>query len=538
MKYLIQHFIDDSLRENESRTAIKQGERVFSYGEIDDLSKRFQTYFSQSEILKSRRDAGVPAERRNVAAQHGAGMIGILSRVRAEAVVAMIGALRAGVKYVPLNTLAPSNWIGNVVKSARLELLLVDSQFLPVAEELRQYGVKQIVCIDENTNVELSKDIQTFQHVKQLAPNTGEQTASLADDIAYILYTSGSTGSPKGIMITHRNAWTFIDWMEREFKLTKDDKVFNRAPLQFDLSVFDIFSTFAAGAQLVIAPMGFSTQAPDVVDFMREEEVTIVYTVPSTFINWLSKGGLERDIPSLRLVLYAGEPFPIPYLRKFMECLPNTKVSNIYGPTETNIVTYFHIDRIPSDWESVPIGKPVHDTEIFIVDEDLNSLPQGEIGEILVRGGTVFAGYFNDFERTGEKLIQSPFHSYPTLCCRTGDLGKFLADGNIVYHGRADNMVKTRGYRVEIGEVESAISSIDGIDELAVVARPHEKYGNSLHAFIACSKNGPSVEDIAKELTLKLPSYMLPYEIIKLDALPKTSTGKIDRVGLKAREGS
>jgi len=533
MKYLIQHFIEDTVRDSEraaggagvsqdwttERTAIKQGDRLFSYREVNELSRRYQSYFQQN--CKKEK------------------MIGILSRVRAEAVVAMIGALRAGVKYVPLNTLAPAEWLGNVVKGAQLDLLLVDSAFLHVAEELRKYGIKEILCIDETTDVPLAKHIQSFQDIKSLPPYEGEEPAILADDIAYVLYTSGSTGSPKGIMITHRNAWTFIDWMRREFELTENDRVFNRAPLQFDLSVFDIFSTFQAGAQLVIAPMGFSTNALDVVNLMQEEKVTIVYTVPSTFINWISKGGLERDIPSLRLVLYAGEPFPVPYLRKFMECLPNTKVSNIYGPTETNIVTYFHLtEPVPEDWESVPIGKAVHDTELYIVDEDMKKLPDGEIGEILVRGGTVFAGYFNDQERTREKLIQSPFHSYPTLCCRTGDLGKFLPDGNIVYHGRADNMVKTRGYRVEIGEVESAISSIDGVDELAVIAKPHEKYGNSLHAFVACSKNGPSTEEIIKQLTSKIPSYMMPYEVIKLDSLPKTSTGKIDRVGLKAREGN
>jgi amino acid adenylation domain-containing protein len=519
MKYLIQHFVEDTLRDRASQTAIKQGDRIFTYGEIDELSRRYQTFFSENCSPDK--------------------MVGILSRVRAEAVVAMLGALRAGIKYVPMNTLAPASWLGNVVKGAELDLLLVDSAFMPVAHELKTHGIKQILCIDEKPELDLQPDILSLQDVKRLAPFAGVEPNTLADDIAYVLYTSGSTGSPKGIMITHRNAFTFIDWMQKEFKVDENDRVFNRAPLQFDLSVFDIFSTFQAGAQLVIAPMGFSTNALDVVNLMREEKVTICYTVPSTFINWISKGGLERDIPSMRLVLYAGEPFPVPYLRKFMECLPNTKVSNIYGPTETNIVTYFHInEKIPTDWESVPIGKAVHDTEIYIVDEDLKRLPQGEIGEILVRGGTVFAGYFNEAERTRERLIQSPFHSHPTLCCRTGDLGKFLPDGNIVYHGRADNMVKTRGYRVEIGEVESAISSISGVDELAVIAKPHEKYGNSLHAFVACAQDGPSTEEIISQLTKKIPSYMMPYEVVKLDSLPKTSTGKIDRVGLKAREGN
>lgn len=521
MKYLVQHFIEDSFRKYPTRTAVKQGDRLYTYAEIDELSCKFEQHFHETK----------PAGK----------IVGILSRVRVEAIVTMIGALKAGIVYVPLNTLAPSSWLGNVINNAQIEVLYVDPEFLPVAEALREFGIKEIFCLDDNDQTHIGK-IPNFKLVRdsRLSAQSIQSSSAIgkpgpmADDIAYVLYTSGSTGSPKGIMITHRNAFTFIDWMSEEFKLNEDDRIFNRAPLQFDLSVFDIFSTFQCGAQLVIAAMGFSKDAKNIVDLMNQEKITIVYTVPSTFINWISKGELERGIPSLRLVLYAGEPFPVPYLRKFMQCLPNTKVSNIYGPTETNIVTYFHIENeIPADWESVPIGKPVHDTEIFIVDDEMKLLPVGEKGEIIVRGGTVFAGYFNDPTRTQEKLVQSPLHSYPTLCCRTGDLGKFLPDGNIIYHGRADNMVKTRGYRVELGEVETALSSIAEIDEMAVIAKPHEKYGNSLHAFVSCKKGGPNESEIMKELGEKIPSYMMPFEVIKLDVLPKTSTGKIDRVGLR-----
>lgn len=524
MKYLIQHFIDQTFSTRPDNEAIRQGKQSFTYREIDQEAQAYCSHFIEQNCHKL---AG--------AAKSEAKPVGILSRVRKEAITLMIGALRAGVVYVPLNTLAPAKWLGSVIERAGIEVLFYDSEFEATALALRDFGIKKLVCLDDKMPNKADGKILSSREI--LAQSFSHSTCqnTLADDIAYILYTSGSTGSPKGIMITHRNAFTFIDWMQREFKLTEKDRVFNRAPLQFDLSVFDIFSTFAAGATLLIAPLDSSKEPTAVLNFMREEKASIIYTVPSTYIGWLSKGDLERGLPDLRLLLYAGEPFPLPYLRKLAQALPHTQISNIYGPTETNIVTYYHLygpQDIKPDWDSVPIGKVVHDTEAFIVDEDLKPVAPGQIGEILIRGGTVFAGYFNDPERTRERLIQSPFHNYPTLCCRTGDLGRFLEDGNIVYHGRADSMVKTRGYRVEIGEVEAAISSIDGVDEIAVIAIPHEKYSNTLHAFIVSSQNTLSKEMLEEELKEKLPSYMLPAEYILRRELPKTSTGKIDRVGL------
>lgn len=593
MKYLVPHFIEKTFEDKPDAQAIKQGARTFTYGEIDAQSRRFQRFFRSIQTSGTGRPGTLSTHQSGTSVtdktasslfeKPGDKPVGILSRVRAEAIVAMIGALRAGQVYVPLNILAPAEWLGNVIKSAGIEILLIDSAFLNVARELESFGIKTIVVLDDDSVGEsnlpstgasespgasmnvgagfpmdegssknpgasgnsFGLELITLCEIERLNPDASDlpPSSKLADDIAYILYTSGSTGNPKGILITHRNAFTFIDWMRHEFALQPDDRVFNRAPLQFDLSVFDIFSTFAAGATLLITPMNHSKKADDVVSFVREEKATIVYTVPSTFINWLSHGNLERGLPDLRLILYAGEPFPLPYLRRLSELLPHVQISNIYGPTETNIVTYYHLygpGDIKPEWESVPIGKVVHDTEAFIVDEDLNMVPEGEKGEILIRGGTVFAGYFKDPELTKKRLIQSPFHNYPTLCCRTGDLGRRLPDGNIIYHGRADSMVKTRGYRVEIGEVESALSSIAGIDELAVIPRPHEKYGNTLHAFVSCSKDGPSAETIEAKLKEKIPAYMVPYEFIVQNGLPKTSTGKIDRVTLKEKlnEGS
>jgi amino acid adenylation domain-containing protein len=411
--------------------------------------------------------------------------------------------------------------VGRITEKAGITHVVCDEGLMNTAERLTAFGVTRTIPVSRLPMPDAGAPL----------PPLLPEAPLLADDLAWILFTSGSTGDPKGIMISHRAAWTFIDWMKTEFQVTDEDRVFSRAPLQFDLSVFDIYSTFMAGGTLVIADLAFENKPEAIVSLMREERITVVYTVPSAYIAWLTKGDLARDIPTLRWLLYAGEPFPTPYLRRVMQCLPTTSVSNIYGPTETNIVTYHHLHTPPLTDDPIPIGRPVHDTEAYIVDKGLREVPAGEMGEILIRGGTVFSGYFNNPKLTAERLVQSPFHSHPTLCCRTGDYGRLLPDGTIAYHGRMDNMVKTRGYRVELGEVESAIAALPLVGEVAVIPKAHEKYGNTLHAFIG-TKGDHTGEDMRAELSRRIPSYMVPYEFILTSELPKTATGKVDRVKL------
>lgn len=516
MKFLIQHYFDDNFDNKGSLTAIQQGKRVITYSELDDSAKRFAGFLSDSGIKKGE-------------------LFAILSNVIPETIAMMIACLREGVIYVPLNIHAPVAWLATIIKKANIKYLFVEESFLDKALQLKnECGIEKIILADNNGEKHHSNsETIAFRTIVNKYTPIESNANLLADDLAYILYTSGSTGDPKGIMITHRNAYTFIGWMKKKFAINTRDRILSRAPLQFDLSVFDIYSTFYAGATLVIKPHNFDEEPETIIKLMEDEYITVIYTVPSAFIRLLTKATLANRIKSLRLALYAGEPFPPNYLNQFMHALPHIQVSNIYGPTETNIVTYFDMITPPNPHQPIPLGKPAEDTEIFIVDEDLNILPPNEIGEIVVRGGTVFAGYFNQPELTKQRLIQSPFHQQPTMCCLTGDLGKILDDGTIMYHGRKDNMVKTRGYRVEIDEVENAISRISGVAQAAVVAKPHPELSHTLHAFIMVNDIALKSENVANQLERLVPKYMLPltYEII--NDMPKTATGKIDRVKLK-----
>lgn len=492
--------LHDSFQAHASRVAIEYGEEHYRYNDIEALSWRYYHYY---------RDAGLQC------GDH----IGILADVSPYAIGAMLGALYAGIIYIPINIFAPAEWIASLADSAQLKSILVQRRYQDrvVMPEREDIG---ITCLDSIAQQQ-GAGLRARQYARRLS-----------DDIAYILYTSGSTGAPKGIMLTHRNACAFIVWMKNEFAVQPDDRIFSRAPLQFDLSVFDIFTTFLSGACLVIVPQDFINTPENVVSYMRDRCVTVVYTVPSAYIRWLNKGELTRNIPSLRLMLYAGEPFAASWLRKVMQCLPQTQVANIYGPTETNIVTCHHLTTQPEDGDTIPIGYPVADTEIYIVDEQMKRLPAGEMGEILVRGSTVFAGYFNDDALTAQKLIRSPFHGYPTLLCRTGDYGCRSDNGELHYFGRMDNMVKTRGYRVEPGEVENILATIQGVMEAAIIPLADDRYGATLHAcLVLASERLTTVQQRLRELA---PSYMYPCSFTLMNELPKTATGKIDRVMLKS----
>lgn len=526
MRYLLHDvFTDTVVRKPNNVAIVNEVGTSISYFELNKLANQYANF-----IQGLKKGARINP------------FVGIISPVHTQSIAAILGTLKIGCAYIPLDEYSPTSRLNYIIDNTNLDIIFVDPHWYEVHKELfKKNQVKWVVKLSEDKTTNKGK-LQTLINVHASPTTEVKKINQVSDDLAYILHSSGSTGIPKGIMLTHRNARTFVDWMQKEFKLTEKDKVMSRAPFKFDLSVFDIFNTFKVGATLICfdwnKKRAEDNKHLDYVKLMEKEKATILYTTPSTFISLLNRGGLEKAKIPLREVMYAGEPFPVPQLKRLQRALPSTQIANIYGPTETNIVTYFWINKLSDNTEQIPLGEVVEDTEIIVVAETNDRMCEpNEIGEIWCRGGTVTLGYLGQDDKTNQHKIRSPFHPYPIYYWRTGDYGFRDTAGCLHYRGRKDHMVKVKGYRIEIGEVESAIAHCEGIDEFAVVAVPDEKYGNRLfcyYSLLAGSK--VSEEKIIKVASKFIPHYMIPYKFICLESLPKTSSGKIDRVLLSNRE--
>ena len=344
-------------------------------------------------------------------------------------------------------------------------------------------------------------------------------------------------------MISHRTILTFVNWSYEHLRLTSDDRITSHAPLHFDLSTFDIYATVKAGGTVVLVPEHLSAVPEQLVSLLEAERVSVTYLVPSILSLMVRYGRLvHHDLSALRLVLFAGEVFPIKYLRQLVAAIPHADYYNLYGPTETNVCTYYQVrpeDVGPERTQPVAIGRACANIEVFSVSEQGERVTQPGIeGELWVRGSCVADGYWGDPEKTARGFVQNPFNTRThDLAYRTGDIVTLGPDGdNWIFVGRRDHMVKSRGYRIEIGEIESAFYRHELVKEAAVVAIEDDMVGNRLRAYVVLSDpGGVSEKELMTFCSRHLPKYMLPEAIDFCDVLPKTSSGKIDRPALVQR---
>jgi amino acid adenylation domain-containing protein len=462
--------------------------------------------------------------------------VAIYLRKSIDAVASVFGILKAGATYVPVDPESPVARAAYIMGDCAVRAVICDRALEPALRtELAGLGHDVLAfALDPDVgSVPLAALLDALQR-EDAAPATPTAHPS-PDDLAYILYTSGSTGKPKGVMLTHRSARSFVEWCTVTFRPTAEDVFSSHAPLHFDLSILDIFVSIGSGAALVLIGEKLGKDPLSLAPVIAEKRISVWYSTPSILSLLAHHGRLERfDYGALRLVLFAGEVFPVPQLRSIKALWPHPRYFNLYGPTETNVCTYAGIPaEIPADRvDPYPIGHTCEHLEARVVDVSDRDVARGEEGELLIAGPGVMAGYWNLPDRNARAfLVDAKGRAW----YRTGDLVVEHPTDGFIFHGRRDRMVKRLGYRVELGEIEAALAAHPDVREVAVVARSDPEAGVRITAYLTM-RQGKRASIIAlKQFCVgALPRYMVPDFFDFLDGLPRTSTDKIDYETLRA----
>ena len=507
MTILVQQYFSESARRFPDKAAVNCGDHSVSYTDSEHFTNAIANHF-HSEGLP--RGSFVP----------------FFMRKGVNSIHAILSILKADCAYVPIDINSPANRVRSIFDACQAPLVIVDRDSKPQLEALLDDADRPpLFVIDEFSGGDTSP----------------RQYRNLSIDIAYVLFTSGSTGVPKGVMIPHKAIIDYIDWCVAEYRLTGDDVIANHAPLYFDNSTFDLYTAFKAGAELHLVDDAVNAVIPSLIKWIDNRRISTFFCVPSVLSMLLRSRRLKDDsFRNLRHLICAGEVLPPDVLRTWMEKYPHVQFTNMYGPTEITVDCSFHVfDEPPAaDDLAVPIGKPRPNMEMFARDDNGNlSQRPGARGELLVRGTSVAYGYLGDEEKTRAAFIQNPANTVfaDSLYC-TGDLVEINDDGNFMFLGRADDQIKFLGYRIELGEIEAALNSVDGVDEGVVVFNHASDTSEQAIGTLVSSSGDLDRATLTEALNQRLPSYMVPSVIVfENGEFPRTPNGKYDRKSIGAR---
>ena len=517
MGFLLWHAVSASARSHAAREAVHDADKTITYAELERESDRFAALLASWGVGRGDR-------------------VALLMPKSVRSVITMIGTSKAGAAYVPVDPAAPVARSAFIIGNAGARVLVTSKRLLGLLhEQLPQLARVQTIIVADVDDDAPPADISTVAWSAVSGTQPGSPNPdTIEDDPAYILYTSGSTGTPKGVVISHRNALTFVEWGLDVYRPQPDDRFSNHAPLHFDLSVFDIYCALHSGASVHLVPDRLAPFPMELAKWIEETRITIWYSVPSALIRLLQQGQLERfQYKQLRVLNFAGEVFPVKHLRPVMERFAYARFYNLYGPTETNVCTYLEVPRpLPEEITDLSIGRACANFDAFAVTENGQRAQIGEEGELVVRGPGVALGYWGLPERTAQSFVQNPLHSdFVDLAYRTGDIVTTAADGSFTFLGRRDHMVKTRGYRVELGEIEHVLHQHTGVNAAAVFAVPDDDIGARLWAAVV-PVDHLTAEDLVGFCKTRLPHYAIPENFVLVPDMPRTSTGKVDRRSL------
>ncbi|HWR60001.1 MAG TPA: amino acid adenylation domain-containing protein, partial [Clostridia bacterium] len=505
-KKTIQQIFEEKAEESPDSIAVVYEDKQLTYRELNEKANR---------LARVLRDKGVGPD----------SAVGIMVERSTDMVTGIIGILKAGGAYLPIDPEYPEDRIAYMLEDSSAKILLTHTG---LSKSCRFEG-----------------DIIDLEDKGLLQGNTQNlESVNSPGDLAYILYTSGSTGRPKGVMVEHRGVINTLTDLENICPLEREDAYLLKTVFTFDVSVIELFGWFIGRGRLVILPQGDEKDAKAVRNAIIRNNITHINFVPSMlniFIDELESNE-ENELGKLKYVIAGGEALRKESVKRFEEAAKGLKMVNIYGPTEATIyATSFTIEQDKA-YLSIPIGRPIQNTKVYITDKNGQIQPVGIPGELCIAGEGLARGYLNRPELTAERFVTNPFLDGKRLY-RTGDLAKWLPDGNIEYLGRMDHQVKIRGYRVELGEIESRLTGHKAIKEAVVTAKEDDSGSPYLCAYIAVDKQlmpegGLTVAELLRHLSEELPEYMLPACFVQLDNIPLNHNGKIDRGALPEPVGN
>ena len=493
-------YLDEIVLKKPEKTAFSDGEFSLSFSEVNEISDSVGTYLHNKGIYKR--------------------PVVVFMRKSPKEVATFFGIIKGGDFYVPIDEEMPADRIQLILDNVKSPAVICDEYTREIAEGFELHG-GEVVSYEDL--IKESADKTALKAIRDKAIDI---------DPIYIVFTSGSTGVPKGVCACHRSVIDYIEQLSEVLSFNEDTVFGNQSPLYFDACLKELYPTLKFGATTYLIPKQLFSTPYKLVEYLNTYRINTICWVVSA-LTMISAFSTFDDIKpkTLRTIAFGSEVFPIKQFKIWRETLPDAVFTNLYGPTEgTGMCCYYRVDRDFEEGDVIPIGHPFDNREILLITEDNREAQDGESGEICIRGNAVTLGYYNDPVRTSAAFVQNPLNTaYPEIIYKTGDIGRYNEAGELIYMSRKDYQIKHMGHRIELGEVEANVNALDGIKLSACIYDGDKK---KIILFYVGDVEELSLLSILKE---KLPRYMLPAKINRLENMPFTPNGKIDRVTLTKR---
>jgi len=510
MTYLLHQNIKHHAITTPNHIAFKSGGREITYSSFHEITNQLAQAFIHRGLQKGDR-------------------VGICLNRNIESAIAVHGILKAGGVFVPIDPDSPQSRFIYMIDSCEIKHLVTEQAVTKKLDISARADVLSLYGVDSAEMNGLS-----WEDVKSL-PVEQPNLELLGSDLAYIMFTSGTTGNPKGIMHTHYSGLSYAKMSADQYELNNNDVIANHSPLHFDMSTLGYLTAPYVGATCIIIPKLYSAMPASMSQLIETEQISIWYSVPLMLQQMLERGALEqRNLDSLRWILFGGEPFPLKHLNRIINLMPHAQFSNVYGPAEVNQCSYFNFSKPIVDHDSLPLGFIWENTKALVLTNDNQQVRPKEIGELLIHSPTMMQGYWNNAELTEGAFYHSKHDSViEKKYYKTGDLVYYDENGLLFFVGRKDRQVKIRGHRVELNSIEEVLLAMPQVNSAATFVAETE--AEKFIVAVLCSKKKLEIENVKQSINNQLPKYALPQEFIFLDELPRTNAGKIDYKLLKAQ---